>query len=163
MGSSNETFSFKAWNKVFQRLKLILKSGILHSNPYRKKQKRSLTALSIQQRDLLLWKKIRIFELYQKREQLRLTQNYREFPKASKPYCMPNWMNTTEADPLSKRQEFIWWCCPDRENPTTPFGSTLPCPKSNRFSIYMICLRISMSLCEWPAPYFIIRDGASFL
>ena len=44
-----------------------------------------------------------------------------------------------------------------------PFGSTLPCPKSNRFSIYMICLRISMSLCEWPAPYFIIRDGASFL
>ena len=34
--------------------------------------------------------KILIFEIYQKREQLWLIQNYREFPKASKPYCMPN-------------------------------------------------------------------------
>ncbi len=36
---------------------------------------------------------------------------------------------------------------PDRESPTIPFGSTLPCPKSNRFSIYTIYLRISTSPC----------------
>ena len=33
------------------------------------------------------------------------------------------------------------------ESPTIPFGSTLPCPKSNRFSIYTIYLRISTSPC----------------
>ena len=74
---------------------------------------------------LLFWKKISIFELYQKREQLWLIQNYREFPKASKPYCMPNWMNTTEAEPPLKRQGFIWWCCPDRESPTIPCLSAI--------------------------------------
>ena len=34
--------------------------------------------------------KILIFEIYQKREQLWLTPDYREFPRTSKPYCMPN-------------------------------------------------------------------------
>ena len=34
--------------------------------------------------------KILIFEIYQKREQLWLTPDYRAFPKTSKPYCMPN-------------------------------------------------------------------------
>lgn len=29
-----------------------------------------------------------------------------------------------------KRQGFIWWCCPDRESPTIPFGSTLPARKA---------------------------------
>ena len=32
-------------------------------------------------------------------------------------------------------------------NQTIPFGCTLPCPKSNRFSIYTIYLRISTSPC----------------
>jgi len=47
----------------------------------------------------------------------------------------------------SFKEESTWWCCPDRESPTIPFGSTLPCPKSNRFSIYTIYLRISTSPC----------------
>ena len=34
--------------------------------------------------------KILIFEIYQKREQLWLTLDYRAFPKTKKPYCMPN-------------------------------------------------------------------------
>ena len=34
--------------------------------------------------------KILIFEIYQKREQLWLTPDYRAFPRTSKPYCMPN-------------------------------------------------------------------------
>ena len=38
--------------------------------------------------------KILIFEIYQKREQLWLTPDYRAFPRTSKPYCMPNRTST---------------------------------------------------------------------
>ena len=59
----------------------------------------------------------------------------------------PAYLSWIAYKPPLKRQGFIWWCCPDRESPTIPFGSTLPCPKSNRFSIYTIYLRISTSPC----------------